>query len=211
MKPHKACRFCNIVGGKYLYEGIDEPFASNNGFIAVASIGAMVEGWSLVIPKEHQLSLRNVYGNPGFEDFMGIVFPSLSHLYGPLIAFEHGSNKEGSITACGTDHAHLHLVPFRESLTPELQNSGMQWVQCHPSEILLRAGKSEYLFYCELESVKGWLNPIGYLHVLERPISQFFRHLIAQRNGHSEISDYRRFPHLDTARQTRSLLTGAVS
>lgn len=111
MEPFNNCRFCNIVVGKYQYAEIDQPFASNDGFVAIASIGALIEGWSLIIPKEHQHSMRNVYDKLQFKDFVETVIPLLVQQYGPLIAFEHGSNKEGSITACGTDHAHLHLVP----------------------------------------------------------------------------------------------------
>lgn len=203
MGPFNNCRFCNIVVGKYQYAEIDQPFASNDAFIAIASIGALIEGWSLIIPKEHQLSMRNVYDKPKFTDFVGTVIPLLVKQYGSLIAFEHGSNKEGSITACGTDHAHLHLVPYCKSLFSDLQSSGLRWIQCQASEIAPRVGNSEYLFYSKLGVKKAWNDPVGYLHVLKRPISQFFRQLIAARTGHAETSDYRRFPYLDAARQTR--------
>lgn len=203
MEPLNNCRFCNIVIGKYQYAEIDPPFASNDAFVAIASIGALIEGWSLIIPKDHQLSMRNVYDKLQFKDFVETVIPLLVQQYGSLIAFEHGSNKEGSITACGTDHAHLHLVPYCESLFSDLQSSGLRWVQCRVSEIASRVGSSEYLFYSKLGVKKVWNDPVGYLHVLEHPISQFFRQLIAARTGHAETSDYRRFPYLDAARQTR--------
>jgi len=138
MEALTECRFCNIVGGKYRYERIDEPFASNDEFIAVASIGAFVEGWSLIIPRIHQLSMKDFYTRPQFANLVRSVGSLLTRQYGPLIAFEHGSNKEGSITACGTDHGHLHLVPCRESLLPQLLGSRMQWVRTLPSEIPLR-------------------------------------------------------------------------
>jgi len=211
MKPFRTCCFCDIGAGKYQYTDIDEPFASNDEFVAFASIGALVEGWSLIIPKTHQLSMRNIYARSVFADFVGSVLPPLAHRYGPLIAFEHGANKEGSITACGTNHAHLHLVPLGESLLPEIQNSGLQWVQCHTSEITSQSGENEYLFYSELYDKEAWQDPVGYLHVLEHPVSQFFRRLIAKRKGGAEVSDYRRFPHLDTARQTRKVLVGPVA
>lgn len=211
MDTFGACRFCDIVVGKYQYLGIDEPFAINDEFIAVASIGALVEGWTLIIPKTHQLSMRNVYGRSLFADLVESVLPALVHRYGPLIAFEHGANKEGSITACGTDHAHLHLVPLGESLLLELQNSGLRWIQCHASEIASVSGRHEYLFYSELDAKGVWQDPVGYLHILENPISQFFRRLIAKRRGKVEVSDYRRFPHLNAAMQTRRVLARSVA
>ena len=150
MEPFNNCRFCNIVDGKYQYTEIDQPFVSNDAFIAMASIGALIEGWSLIIPREHQLSMKNIYDKHEFADFLGTVIPLLVQQYGSLISFEHGSNKEGSITACGTDHAHLHLVPYYGSLFSDLQSSGLRWIQCRVSEVASRVGKNEYLFYSEL-------------------------------------------------------------
>ena len=209
MKLSKTCRFCDIVGGQYQYAEIDEPYASNDEFVAVASIGALVEGWTLIIPKAHQLSMRNVYERPLFVDIVGSVLPPLTYQYGHIIAFEHGANKDGSMTGCGTDHAHLHLVPLGESLLPDLQISGLQWVQCNASEIAYRSGKNEYLFYTELNRKEAWQDSVGCLHVLESPLSQFFRRLIAERRGWLGSTDYRRFPFLNTAMQTRSVLAAS--
>lgn len=204
------CRFCNIVEGRYQHKGIDQPFANSDKFVAIASIGALVEGWSLIVPRSHQLSMRNIYGKSEFVRFINDIIPRLLNRYGPLIAFEHGSNKKGSITACGTDHAHLHLVPYKKSLLSEMQKSYLQWNCCHSSEIFKKTGNSEYLFYAEIESEKAWDNPIGYLHVLETPVSQFFRNIIAAQNGNAETADYRQFPYLETAKQTRKILMEAV-
>jgi len=211
MESQRICQFCDIVSGSHRYRGIDEPFARNDEFIAIASIGALVEGWTLIIPKSHDLSMRRKYNSPLLGDFLRSVLPVLVHRYGPLIAFEHSPNTEASITACGTAHAHLHLVPFGGSLLPELQDSEMKWVVCYASEIATKAGKDEYLFYAELEVRESWQDPVGYLHILENPVSQYFRRIIAKRVGKSGCSDYKRFPHLDTARQTRSVLSSSFA
>jgi diadenosine tetraphosphate (Ap4A) HIT family hydrolase len=211
MNTIRDCRFCDIIEGEYLYNGIDQPFISNDSFIAVASIGALIEGWTLVIPKDHQLSMRGCYNKTDFVDFVRTIMPLLHRRYGTLVAFEHGSNKEGSITACGTDHAHLHFVPMRESLIPDLQNSNLKWVQCPTSEIASRTRQDEYLFYCDFEFNNHWKDPIGYLHILEHPISQYFRHLIANRIGNNDKFDYKKFPYIENAKQTRRTLVEAVS
>lgn len=211
MDSLETCRFCDIVDGKYQYSQIDEPFANNDEFIAVASIGAFVEGWSLIIPKSHQHSMRSTYKSAQLSNFINALLPTLAHQYGRLVAFEHGANKKGSITSCGTEHAHLHLVPLGESLLPEMQKSQLQWVQCSASEIDSMSGQSEYLFYCDIDTEQGWNDPVGYLHVLAYPISQFFRRLIAERSGKNETFDYRSFPHLDIAQQTRKILVGSTA
>jgi ATP adenylyltransferase len=211
MKPIKNCRFCGIINGKYKYRGIDEPFASNDEYVAIASIGALVEGWTLIIPKIHQLSMRSSYGRVALSNLIESLLPSLIKKYGPLVAFEHGANKEGSITACGTDHAHLHIVPLGSSLLPELKQSGLKWLYCNSSEVSAIANKKEYLFYVDLQATNTWQDPSGYLHTLEYPISQFFRQVIAKRFGSVDISDYKRFPHLDIALHTRKALANLAA
>lgn len=201
------CRFCNIVNNHYKYEKIDIPFAQNDDFFAIASIGSMIEGWSLIIPKNHTLSMRNFYKTRKLENFINELLPRMHEKYGKIIAFEHGSNKEGSITACGTDHAHLHLVPFKSSLFEDLDNSDLKWEKCASSEIEDKIGNNEYLFYTELDINNLWETPTGYLHILEAPISQFFRHLLAQKIDKIDQSDYRRFLFLDNAERTRQVLS----
>ena len=44
MEPFNICQFCNIVVGKYQNAQIDQPFDSNNAFVAMVSIGALVQG-----------------------------------------------------------------------------------------------------------------------------------------------------------------------
>lgn len=210
MDTFGICRFCNITCGEYHYKGIDEPFASNEEFIAIASIGALVKGWTLIIPKTHQFSLRNNYNRPLFNDILHTVIPLLVKRYGTLISFEHGANREGSITSCGTDHAHLHIVPFGESLLPDLKNYSLQWLRCRANEIASICEGSEYLFYCDLDEKKIWKNTVGYLHILNKPISQFFRVIIARRKGVVDMADYKQFPQLDSARETRRTLIGSV-
>lgn len=205
------CRFCEIKDEKYYYNEVDEPFASTDKYFAVASIGALVEGWTLIIPKVHQLSMKDFYSEPAFATFVKSVIPKLQQSYGPLIAFEHGANAEGSITACGTDHAHLHLVPLGESLVPKFQDAGLRWNRTKASQIASTVGNNEYLFYSDLNSNIDWQDPVGYLHILESPISQYFRGLIAENRGMSEVSNYKFFPHLDIALQTRRMLSNAFA
>lgn len=205
MTTSNNCRFCAISRGDYSYNEVDVPFSSNDDFMALASIGALVEGWSLVIPKRHEMSMRSYYASQSFTYFANDVISKLTKCYGRIIAFEHGANQEGSITACGTDHAHLHLVPFTESLVDILKGTPLNWQRCYASEICSLAGQNEYLFYADIINEK-WDEQQGYLHILEFPISQFFRKIIADRKGKTEVSDYKSFPHVDVAMKTRRVL-----
>lgn len=207
MNSSEKCRFCSIASGEYHFKNIDEPFAVDDNFIAMASIGALVEGWSLIIPRTHCFSMRDYYSQPEFSDFVKSILPNVVNHYGPMIAFEHGANKKGSMTACGTEHAHLHIVPYGNSLLPEMQNSGFTWIECHTSEISKIADGAEYLFYSELGSNCDWANPIGWLHVLEYPKSQYFRRLIANQINKNDVFDYKLFPHSGISELTRITLS----
>jgi diadenosine tetraphosphate (Ap4A) HIT family hydrolase len=205
------CRFCEIIAGKFTHEGIDEPFAENDQFVALASIGAIIEGWSLIVPKDHRLSMRDLFSRQSFAEFTTSVMAPLERIYGPLVAFEHGANKEGSATACGTDHAHLHLVPSKESFLADMHSSGLVWTQCETSKVAQLSMGNEYLFYADLDCNDSWVDPVGYLHVLNKPISQYFRHLIASREGAVNTADYRRFPYVDRAQKTRRTVIGEMA
>lgn len=204
------CRFCNIKHKNYKYDKIDEPFIENNDFFAIASIGSMIEGWSLIVPKKHTFSMKSFYGKKEFVDVLNTIIPVMNEKYGKLIAFEHGSNSEGSITACGTDHAHLHIVPFSDSLVNDLIKSGLQWERCSLEDINEKVGGKEYLFYLD-EIENEFSNSLGFLHILDYPISQYFRKIIAKRLGQLDKSDYKLFPFTENAEKTRNTLNQFIA
>ena len=204
------CRFCNIVNKQYTYENIDKPFFENENFIALASIGSIVEGWSLIIPKEHKLSMQSFYTHQDFYNILTKVLPTMEKQYGNLIAFEHGSNEEGSITACGTDHAHLHIVPYKNSLIPFLNQSEFIWERCLPSEIKDKTKGQEYLFYTDIHNT-DFNEQYGLLHILEKPTSQYFRKILAKLEGKSSQSNYKKFPFIENAENTQKKLTKLIA
>ncbi|MGI4790196.1 MAG: hypothetical protein ACRYFS_15265 [Janthinobacterium lividum] len=209
MEHNESCRFCGIADGHYNYPAIDQPFLTSASYMAVASIGALMEGWSLIIPKQHQFSVKEHYGKKEFQDVVDKTIGLLRHQYGSVVAFEHGANKEGSIVACGTNHAHLHLVPLNNSLVPELQDAGMQWTRCRASEVLKTVGDEEYLFYTDLEVDTPLAEQVGYIHIIDQPVSQFFRKVIADRLDCTGASNYRDFPNLEVSSKTRLCLSAS--
>lgn len=200
------CRFCGIVSGQYTFDTIDEPFAISDLFMGVASIGSFIEGWTLIIPKEHSVSMKSYYERREFVNFVNSVIPIITKHYGPIIAFEHGCNCESSLTSCGTRHAHLHLVPFEGTLHSGLEGSSLDWVKCRASEINKILKNNEYLFYTELGR-DTWDDPLGYVHFLNQPRSQFFRRLLANYSGKPDVFDYKLFPFIETAKKTHYKLS----
>ena len=159
------CRFCNIVNDVNGAHKIENTvIAEVDNYFAISSIGALVEGWTLVIPKKHCCSMKELYSCAEFQKFAKNIVRALSDCYGSVIAFEHGPNREGSDTSCGTDHAHIHFVPYR-SIVSTLNTMDMEWNVCRASEVILKA-----------------------------PISQFFRQVIARDQGNIEKFNYKTNP-----------------
>jgi ATP adenylyltransferase len=197
------CRFCGIPDGITSFGVSDKPFCEDENFFAVASIGALVDGWSLIIPKKHVVSLREIYGTPEFKKFSADVVGKIRLNYGNVVLFEHGPSREGSLTSCGTDHAHLHVVPLPFSLNKDLVESGLNWQTIKSSDIAKTVHESEYLFFSDNPDDSDFH---GSLHILQEPVSQYFRKIIARRLGKLDVSDYRQFLHLSTSESTQSRL-----
>ena len=64
------CRFCNILQKQYNYEEIDKPFFEDDNFFSISSIGSIIEGWTLVIPKVLFFFIYNFYGTIEFDIYM---------------------------------------------------------------------------------------------------------------------------------------------
>lgn len=201
------CRFCEIASRTGLEAGYDRPYVESNEYFAIPSIGGFIEGWSLICPREHILNLRQHYSKDSFQRFVRTVVERINMCYGPVVMFEHGSSCRGSPTSCGTDHGHLHVVPLRTSLVDQLMQSGKQWQQIRASNLSKLPTNDEYLFCTD--DVKSE-DPMGLVHVLKQPTSQFFRILVARAAQREELSDYRDFPLLPLATKTGAVLAGLI-
>jgi diadenosine tetraphosphate (Ap4A) HIT family hydrolase len=87
--------------------------------MVVPSLGQLVEGHLLIIPKQHGCALADLP-----PDALGelvrlkttLVKAIRSH-YGTCVLFEHGARTETS-GGCGISHAHLHVVPLPAEKDP---------------------------------------------------------------------------------------------
>ncbi|AMS33105.1 hypothetical protein AEM42_13335 [Betaproteobacteria bacterium UKL13-2] len=159
-------------------------------FYAVSSIGGFIRGWVLICTKQHHLNLKSSYGRADFWAFAERVADLVRSEFGPTVMFEHGANAEGSSTACGSNHAHLHIVPFAGNLEAlALQSEvNLSWMPSTANEIAVLANDSEYLF-CANRFNRGETN--GQLALIERPTSQFFRRVLADAVGLPNLFDYK--------------------
>ena len=188
METMKECRFCNIFNKKYTYPEIDKPLLKNEKYAMVCSIG-----------KEHDFSMRKHYNEHDFFCFFYDVKKLINKTYNntKLIAFEHGANRMNSKTACGTCHAHLHVVPFNDSLITDLVGN-LSWRKCKFSEVEKIAGNMEYLLYAEISDKIE--DSCCIIHILEQEISQYFRKILANHINYTEDYSYKINPQIENTK-----------
>ncbi|MGH6755462.1 MAG: hypothetical protein ACREDP_25190, partial [Bradyrhizobium sp.] len=142
------CRFCSITGDEGEVAEYDRPIAISQGYFAIPSLGGFLSGWTLVCPRHHRVNLSAEYSTPAFLDFARRIYGAVTAEFGPAVVFEHGAAREGSVTGCGTDHAHLHFVPLEASLATLVRQyePTRDWIACSASDIRNIAAGHEYLF-----------------------------------------------------------------
>ncbi len=196
----ETCRFCSIMQGEYKYPTIDKPLLETEKFSMICSVGAFIPGWSLIVPKEHGFSMREYYNSRAFFEFFELVKDLVKKVYGiNVIAFEHGANKNESLTACGTCHSHLHVVPFGESILAEIK-ADRDWIACDFKDIKNIVGDNEYLLYSDIaENID---DSTCYIHILKEETSQYFRKMLAKHIDYQKDYSYKTNLLLEETEQT---------
>ena len=203
-----ACRFCSIARG-HADQGYDEVLGVSRGHVAVASVGALVPGWVLLCPKAHRINMSHEYVDADFASFRLKIATRLARQFNsPVRMFEHAPTCRSSATGCGVDHAHVHLVPLRFQLADAVSKlpDESAWCPVRASELQEFVRDGEYLFYSDDALAK---DPSGAAKLLDEPISQFFRRVVASELGCPQEFDYRTYPNLGNVTATATALRGA--
>jgi diadenosine tetraphosphate (Ap4A) HIT family hydrolase len=174
-------------------------------FVVITSIGPLVRGHVLLVPKRHvrsfaSLSARDL--NAG-DELAGELAAALADVYDqPVHRFEHGSARCGSTVACSVEHAHLHLVPTAADPWPLIRNAG-PWVALRNGGLADSVGDREYLLYEQPDGHRRvWITG-------EAPIaSQLMRQAFATAIGIPELWDWRVHPRTGDIRSTFSRVSG---
>ena len=183
-------------------------FESEN-FVAVPTLGALVEGWVLLVPRVHHLCVGSFSSllMDEFQAFRTNVQDALNSAYGRIVAFEHGPARMGHPAGCGVDHAHLHLVPWHGSFgetVREYAPSVIAWTRSRGlGELAARHLSNETYLYYEEASGEAWCGTSD-----EIP-SQFFRKVIARATDQEERYDWKSHSGLTAILSTISRLNSS--
>ena len=115
-----TCQFCSEIQGMGptlfhdIYASVlpSRFVADHQHFVAFPTLGQLVPGSLLVIPKQHVETFAQLTSTLRLEalHFTNELEARLQR-YGHVFIFEHGAQSSSS-GGCGIYHAHLHLVPL---------------------------------------------------------------------------------------------------
>jgi diadenosine tetraphosphate (Ap4A) HIT family hydrolase len=185
----------------------DREILRTDRFVAVPSAGSLVAGWTLVVPRRPMLNLSQTKADERVE--LDAISNRIADWLGrrgqEVYFFEHGSRSVGSLTGCGVDQAHLHVVPLPFDLIAAATartEAGIVWRDARetepPFDTLPVHGE-----YVALWSRGDRRTMIG---AVTKPVSQWIRRVIADELGIGAQWNYRRHPQLDRVRETLALL-----
>ncbi|MCW3047073.1 MAG: hypothetical protein JWO74_1357 [Solirubrobacterales bacterium] len=198
---HPGCAFCERIA-----RAIEPSLLPDPAFVTWASVGALVDGHVLVIPRAHELNAAAGAPDPAsrLAPYVDAVTGMLERNYGPTCLFEHGPVSPGTAPGCSIDHAHLHLVPWSGSLV-------VLAMAAHP-ELLWReysgglvnglppAPDTSYLLVQDSDG-RG---AVGSGDTIP---SQALRRVIARELGRTEEWDWKTHAQLETQMSTIRTLT----
>ena len=176
---------------------------SDGDFVIAPTLGSLVPLWLLLVPTRPFLNFVQVSKEYG-RNPIGLLTKILSQRFDyhrNFVWFEHGAATTGSVTGCGVDQAHLHIIldptfTFESFRLAVMSMANYSW-ECVAPEASYdnRNWRQEYLVFGNKEvAVRTNLaNP---------PISQFFRRAISGVVGRDSEWDYRNFPNGEIAKET---------
>jgi|SRR5579883_3313012 len=172
----------------------DTPVFESRSFVALPTVGALVEGWLLVVPRTPALSYAGITAElfREFEMFLEEVALRVQSVYGPVSIFEHGPSRVASTVGCGVDYAHFHVVPTPCDLLTGAQQIAPNVVWRKVSSVKnIRELKNSPNGYWFLQQMHGSSSSYIGSCTDENAPSQLFRRVIASHLGIPSAYDWK--------------------
>jgi diadenosine tetraphosphate (Ap4A) HIT family hydrolase len=207
------CAFCSEVSGVPEHNAFVsfmpdiDPAAcilyETERFVVIPCVGAACDGYVLIVPKEHVLSIGHLSceNDPELTALLNQVCSYLREQYGlPIVAFEHGAESFRNRGGACTDHAHVHLLPASlqiDLLTPMRVDFEPRRVAdlSNATREQVTKRRRPYLWVQEQNGEK-W--------VCDAPdaLSQYIRRILLSQLGRRDEWDWAVFPGQEYIRRT---------
>lgn len=214
----RACHLCAQIAGRseedLLQQTVGGPeyvrrvVLETPELAVIPSLGPLVDGHVLVVPKIHARSFAQLQIEPAIvEAFLSRAKTTIANAFGSRVqVFEHGTGANSAQPACSVEHAHVHIVPCAvEFDDPPV--AGYEW-ETMRNEAALRelVGDGEYL---RVGTASGWSIARG----AEGFPSQLLRRVLSEAIEAEEATDWdwRANPRPDSVRRTFSRLSVTAS
>ncbi len=209
------CLFCQIAKRQAPRERYPENiilFESDNFYVKPA-LGHFVEGYCLVISKEHLRTMAELSSKEAaeLEEVLGETERQLTAIYkNGLCTFEHGAACSSNRAGACIDHAHMHILPTSCDVTARL--AALESVRISElRELCDFANRGQSYIYYEPQPGERLVYACD-----DRVPSQFMRRLICKqldtnRNWDWRVSPYREVIQKFVARWTNPAFEQAGS
>src|ERR1017187_660591 len=177
-------------------------FETSN-FKVIPSLGSLVEGWLLIIPKKHFISIRAINNSKLYSELESLtkqVLDILKFEYGEVILFEHGPVESNKLVGCGVDYAHLHLVPSRFNLIDGIKkyyNYNYKWEKVSSIENTPKHKDKEQAYLYIQDQFSN-----SFITYSDNIPSQLFRKVIANELGTPEDFDWKENHNVENIKKT---------
>ncbi len=180
----------------------DTELGNSMHFSVLPSLGSLVPGWVLVVPRRPMLNLAalNEIETTELRAFVHHLRNLLSGVSINVFEFEHGAQETDSSMGCGVDQAHLHVVPLPFDLLDAALEDGNQTIQWtdFSGEVDPWPHTPEDHDYLVARDARGR----SILGIPSHPTSQWFRKLIARRLERPKQWNYRAHPGIENISTT---------
>jgi diadenosine tetraphosphate (Ap4A) HIT family hydrolase len=187
------------------YDQSSDVIVESNSLVVVAGLGALVEGYVLILPKIHYLSIGAIPPSE-MAELMKVkdkVRSLIGQLYGPVTLFEHGTSPSHQAGGC-INHAHLHVFPCNADFRPHLGIHVEHRLSAIDELSEFASASIPYLYY---ENADG--DMFAY-EVSEHLPSQYLRRIWAKSIGKPQEWDWAVFVGEEQVAKTIAQLRSAL-
>lgn len=171
-----------------------------DNFACVPSIGSFVEGYILVIPKQHFLSSFTMPESHIIE--LLSITHALSRFYRHCyhqnyIMYEHGTADTANVGGMSVVHAHLHCMPCSHKIISNMYEYDFIRFDSffEAQKYYLAHSRQAYLLLKDIDNS-------FYLSISDNIPSQYFRTKVCDTLGIPGTGDWRKYPYFNNLKKT---------
>ena len=160
-----------------------------DNFVVLPTIGQIVEGYLMIMPKRHYRSFALLNDDlfAEAESLYSETESTLRKAYKSPIFYEHGMGYAASGNGCCVDHAHIHAIPISINLSGRLEKE-FKWRNIDQLQDPARIVRgSHYLFVQDSSQQKR-------LYYASNVRAQYIRHIVAEQLGTPDKGDWMLYP-----------------